>query len=378
MPHEPGASGFIRSTGSQGFGDGAGFGVLMDLSGRDSYIAMPGRADGETVGPSDSSSGFFHDESGEAAAVDQAAPTAAASSGALTAWFNHYIPETVTIDQGGSLQFFNPDLYGGPFGGRAHTITELRSDGPPRFDGTALWGTAANIEGVAALSPGSLHVHLPDPPLHEGDAGRRLVRPRTPEHVGGGGSEPHIPDGQPDPLKQSRGRTGDGGGQAASRGQPSANREPAPSAPAGASERPDGDERRGRQRDVTDPGADAVQGVETAVQRCCRHADRGQAGSHRHHPRSPAHPPPEGNSEKGDGHTEDHEPGGHQGTGGSASSRQATDGVLDRRVARQSGATHHPGRHEGHRPDHATQGEQPSTDETGHREGRRKTRGGRR
>lgn len=126
----------------------------MDLSGRDSYIAMPGRADGETVGPSDSSSGFFHDESGGATGVDGAAPAAAASSGALTAWFNHFIPETVTIDQGGSLQFFNPDLYGGPFGGRAHTITELRSDGPPRFDGTALWGTAANIEGVAALSPG--------------------------------------------------------------------------------------------------------------------------------------------------------------------------------------------------------------------------------
>ena len=155
LPHEPGASGIIRATGSLGFGDG-GLGVFLDAAGRDRYTGMPGRENGATVGPSDRSQGFFHDESGAGAVATApaAGPEEAGAAGALTAWFTHYIPDTVTIDQGGTLQFFNPDLYGGPFGGRAHTITERRADGPPRFDVMVPFGTASAIGGTEALPAG--------------------------------------------------------------------------------------------------------------------------------------------------------------------------------------------------------------------------------
>lgn len=63
----------------------------------------------------------------------------------------------MTIDRGGTLQFFNPDTYGGPLGGRAHTITEDRPDGPPRFDVFVPWGQASPVGGVEALAPGTYH-----------------------------------------------------------------------------------------------------------------------------------------------------------------------------------------------------------------------------
>lgn len=155
-PHEPGASELIRPTGSLGFGD-AGFGLFVDGSGTDRYDGMPGRADGETVGPSDASQGFFHDGGGAAgrAGAGSAGGPAGPGGPALTAWFTHYIPDTVAIDQGGSLQFFNPDLYGGPFGGRRHSVTEVRPEGgPPRFDAFVGWGEVAPITGVEGLAPG--------------------------------------------------------------------------------------------------------------------------------------------------------------------------------------------------------------------------------
>lgn len=151
--HEPGASNFLRSTGSLGFGDG-GFGLFVDGAGADAYSGMPGRGDGDTVPPSDRSSGFFHDEGGATAGRPAAGPGGPAG-GALTAWFTHYIPATVNVDKGGTLDFFNPDLYGGPFGGRAHTITEVRADGPPRFDVRVPWGESATIGGVEGLDSGT-------------------------------------------------------------------------------------------------------------------------------------------------------------------------------------------------------------------------------
>jgi len=151
--HEPGASGFIRQTGSLGFGDG-GFGMFIDGAGHDTYSGMPDRADGATVMPSDKSQGFFHDEGGAKSAAADPSPPSGKGSSALTAWFTHYIPSTVTIDAGGKLQFFNPDPYGGPLGGRTHSITELRSDGPPRFDVFVPWGMAADIGGVESLPRG--------------------------------------------------------------------------------------------------------------------------------------------------------------------------------------------------------------------------------
>ncbi len=151
--HEPGASNLLRSTGSLGFGDG-GFGLFVDGAGADTYTGMPDRGDGKTVPPSDHSSGFFHDEGGGAATQPAAGPGGPAGA-SFTAWFTHYIPETVNVERGGTLEFFNPDLYGGPFGGRAHTITEVRSDGPPRFDVKVPWGTSATIGGVEGLDSGT-------------------------------------------------------------------------------------------------------------------------------------------------------------------------------------------------------------------------------
>jgi len=170
--HEPGASGMIRDTGSMGFGDGGGFGIFIDGAGHDTYRGMPGRADGATDTPSDKSQGFFHDSAaspgspaatdGGGAATVAAAPVAGGGGGRfVTAWFTHYVPDTITVARGATPEFFNPDLYGGPFGGKRHTITELRDrhfdPGPPRFDVSVDFGHAAPITGVEKLGPGTYH-----------------------------------------------------------------------------------------------------------------------------------------------------------------------------------------------------------------------------
>jgi len=168
--HEPGASGIVRDTGSMGFGDGGGSGIFLDGAGHDTYRGMPGRADGATVAPSDRSQGFFHDSGGGAAAAagpmadnpmaDNPVPdNAVADGGVVTAWFTHYIPEKIKVARGSTPRFFNPDLYGGPFGGRRHTITEVRDGkrdpGPPRFDVTVPFGEGAPVAGVERLGPGT-------------------------------------------------------------------------------------------------------------------------------------------------------------------------------------------------------------------------------
>ena len=166
--HEPGASGIVRDTGSMGFGDGGGLGIFIDGAGHDTYRGMPGRADGVTVAPSDKSQGFFHDSGGGAAAEAAADPMAdnpvpdnsVADGGFLTAWFTHYIPEKLKVPRGSTPQFFNPDLYGGPFGGKRHTITEVRNlhfdpPGPPRFDVSVGFGQVAPLTGVEKLKPGT-------------------------------------------------------------------------------------------------------------------------------------------------------------------------------------------------------------------------------
>ncbi len=165
--HEPGASGMIRETGSMGFGDGGGFGIFLDNAGHDTYANIPGRADGATVAPSDKSQGFFHDSAGGPATAaanpmaDNPVPDDPVSDGGfLTAWFTHFIPDKIVVTHGTTPQFFNPDLYGGPFGGRRHTITEVRRPnfdppGPPRFDVSVDFGHAAPITGVEKLAPGT-------------------------------------------------------------------------------------------------------------------------------------------------------------------------------------------------------------------------------
>jgi plastocyanin len=66
----------------------------------------------------------------------------------------HFVPEEVNLERGGTLQFFNPDWMGRlEFDG--HTLTELRSDGPPRFgSGLVTFPTAAEVKGVSSLAPG--------------------------------------------------------------------------------------------------------------------------------------------------------------------------------------------------------------------------------
>jgi plastocyanin len=74
----------------------------------------------------------------------------------LVAAYNlHFVPEEVTVERGGTLQFFNPDSLGRlEFDG--HTLTELRPGGlPPRFgSGLVTFPTAAEVKGVSSLAPG--------------------------------------------------------------------------------------------------------------------------------------------------------------------------------------------------------------------------------
>jgi len=52
----------LRHTGSLGWGDLDGFGLMIDRSGHDRYSGVPGRADGKTLMPSVESTGIFIDQ----------------------------------------------------------------------------------------------------------------------------------------------------------------------------------------------------------------------------------------------------------------------------------------------------------------------------
>jgi plastocyanin len=67
----------------------------------------------------------------------------------------HFVPEEVTVERGGTLEFFHCDWaarleFDGP------TLTERRSDGlPPRFgSGLVTFPTAAEVKGVSSLPAG--------------------------------------------------------------------------------------------------------------------------------------------------------------------------------------------------------------------------------
>jgi plastocyanin len=139
----------LRHTGSLGFGDG-GLGLMFDRAGLDSYSGMPGRADDVTVTPSGESMGIF---SGGAVGTRAAGPGASATALALNA---HFVPATVTLDHGGSLQFLNPDIVLSRLEALGHTLTELRSDGgPPRFDSSLVqFGEVKDVAGVSSLDTG--------------------------------------------------------------------------------------------------------------------------------------------------------------------------------------------------------------------------------
>jgi plastocyanin len=141
----------LRRTGSLGFGDG-GLGLMFDRSGLDRYTGIPGRADDVTVMPSGESMGIFNDSSGGGAV---GARTAGGGSALVLANNMHFMPATVTADQGSTLLFFNTDGLGS-LEHAGHTVTEFRSDGgPARFDSALVkFGTAAQVAGVPALGTG--------------------------------------------------------------------------------------------------------------------------------------------------------------------------------------------------------------------------------
>ena len=81
-------------------------------------------------------------------------PARAANAAMVTVYADHFLPATVTVDRGGTLEFFDPDPWGN---GEApgHTVTERRLPGP-RFDsGVVGLGRAGEVAGVSALAPGS-------------------------------------------------------------------------------------------------------------------------------------------------------------------------------------------------------------------------------
>ncbi len=81
-------------------------------------------------------------------------PARAAAPQVVTVYADHYVPATVTVERGGTLQFLDLDPWGN---GEApgHSLTERRLPGP-RFDsGVVGLGRAAEVGGVAALTPGS-------------------------------------------------------------------------------------------------------------------------------------------------------------------------------------------------------------------------------
>ncbi len=78
----------------------------------------------------------------------------AASTQLVTVYADHLLPYSVSIERGGTLEFFDPDPWGN---GEApgHTVTELNLP-KPRFDsGVVGLGKAAEVSGVSALPPGT-------------------------------------------------------------------------------------------------------------------------------------------------------------------------------------------------------------------------------
>lgn len=78
----------------------------------------------------------------------------AASTELVSVYADHFLPYTVSVERGGSLQFFDPDPWGN---GEApgHSVTELTPD-TPRFDsGIVGLGKAAEVGGVSALPSGT-------------------------------------------------------------------------------------------------------------------------------------------------------------------------------------------------------------------------------
>ena len=157
LDHLLGTTEPLRRTGSLGFGDFQGFGLMLEEAGRDRYFHMPGRADDTTVAPAADSTGLFIDRS------EGGSPTARPASGAegptageiLTAYAGHYLPATVTAPRGGAVQFANPDWVSA-LESLGHTVTELRPDGgPPRFaSGLVQVGQVAPVQGVESLPVG--------------------------------------------------------------------------------------------------------------------------------------------------------------------------------------------------------------------------------
>jgi plastocyanin len=88
------------------------------------------------------------------AVLTMAWPARPATPALVTAFNVHFVPNTVTLDRGAELQFFNADA-AGRLESLGHTLTEYRSDGPPRFETSLVQFGAVAPAGVAALPQGT-------------------------------------------------------------------------------------------------------------------------------------------------------------------------------------------------------------------------------
>lgn len=153
LDHLVGTTNPLRRTGSMGYGDFQGVGLMIDRAGSDHYTGMPGRADGKTVFPSPEATGLFSDQSA-GSRVSAATYAARPGEGALVAALNlHFIPATVNVDQGGTLEFVNLDAAADTeFHG--HTLTDLQD--LPRFSSELVpFPHTGEVKGVSSLSVGT-------------------------------------------------------------------------------------------------------------------------------------------------------------------------------------------------------------------------------
>src|SRR5918996_1637525 len=86
-----------------------------------------------------------------AALVLPGPPAAAARQHTIGAFFIDYLPDSISINNGDSIVFFNTD----PFAGEGHTMTHATNGTQPLFDSEVVpFGQSAEVPGIPALKRG--------------------------------------------------------------------------------------------------------------------------------------------------------------------------------------------------------------------------------
>lgn len=79
---------------------------------------------------------------------------------------NHFVPETINLDQGGTLQFVNIDG-GSDTEFHGHTLTDLHE--PPRFTSALVaFPEAGEVKGVSSLAAGTYNFFCQVHPFMKG------------------------------------------------------------------------------------------------------------------------------------------------------------------------------------------------------------------